>query len=652
MPGGHHINRLITSRNSILLLLLLISFIDSSGQETEGFLQTNKSIIQRWNSEQRWPKKPVSRSVLTLPFFDDFSRYSLPTNDPSIPADWQMWEDRSAFINNHFAESPLTIGVATLDGLAQDGSAYVDTLYFPTIQESYLEWGPADTLTSLPINLEGYVPEDNIYLVFHYQGGGYGNAPDADGILGATGDTLSVEFYTPLQQGSWQRVWAKEGGGVTTTFDTVFIPINDFIHLQNGFKFRFRNYGTLHGALDHWNIDYVIINNNIDSTQFFYDEVAFQYEAQTLLTDNKTSMPWTHYLVNPNSHTAANYTFRQRNLGETSNIATTWKIEHDGNLMQTGSLDANTQGNGYSEFSRTVSLEGFSFSAPSEDKAEFLITTFFNPTDIHTQNDTMRFTQRFENYYSYDDGSAERAWGLTGTGNSMALRYYNALPDTLIGVLIHFTQVQYLATDQTFALQVWSDASGQPGNLITSELDNYTLHRPIYNSHPDSLFVFYRLIDSLYIPEGNFHVGFIQQNPVSLNIGLDKNTNTNTTRLHYQLQNNPTWQNSSIEGSLMFRPVFKSGMPYFANVTSLPANEDVFIYPNPASNIVQIRIQHCEKSHHFTLYNSSGQIVKSEYLPSGICQHSIDVNAFPSGSYLFRVVAEDGIVQNHRLIVE
>lgn len=630
----------------------MLDFIDSNGQETEGFIQSNKEVIQRWNLEHRWPNRAASRSVLTLPFFDDFSRYSLPTNDPSIPTEWQMWEDRSAFINNHFGESPLTIGVATLDGMAQDGNAYVDTLYFPTIQESFLEWGAADTLTSLPINLEGFVPEDNIYLVFHYQGGGFGNAPDADGILGATGDTLSVEFYTPLQQGSWQQVWATEGNGITSPFDTVFIPINDFIHLQNGFKFRFRNYGTLHGALDHWNIDYVIINNNIDSNQFFYDEVAFQYEANTLLNDNKTSMPWTHYIANPNFHTATNYTYKQRNLGETSNIATTWKIEYDGNLLQTGSIDANTQGNGFSEFSRTVSLEGFTFSAPTEDKADFLITTSFNPTDIHTQNDTMRFHQRFENYYSYDDGSAERAWGLTGTGNSMALRYYNALPDTLIGVLIHFTQVQYLATDQTFALQVWSDASGMPGSLITSELDNYTLHRPIYNSHPDSLFVFYRLVDSLYIPEGNFHVGFIQQNPVSLNIGLDKNTNTNTTRLLYQLQNNPTWLNSSIQGSLMFRPVFKSGMPYFADVQPERRHHDMLIFPNPASSIIHITINDCQNSHHFKLYNNAGQEVMSEYLPSGACSHSMDVAAISPGSYILRAIAENGNIQNLRLIVE
>ena len=636
----------------LLITALICWQMKSYGQEIEGPLRQNAAAQQRWMKEQRMLPRTHSRSVLTLPFFDDFSRYSLFTNDSTIPSDWQMWEDQSAYINNTFAESPLTIGVATLDGMAADGTAYADTLYFPTIQESYLEWGSADTLTSLPINLEGYAPEDNVYLVFHYQGGGFGNSPDAGGILGAQGDTLTVEFYTPLQQGAWQRVWAKEGAGATSPFDTVFIPINDFIYLQNGFKFRFRNYGTLHGALDHWNIDYVIINNNIDSAQFFYDEVAFQYEATSLLNDNKTSMPWTHYIANPSFHTSQNFTYHQRNLGETSNIATTWEIEHNGNLLQTGSIDANTQGNGYAEFSRTVPLEGFTFSSPAEDKAEFLITTSFNPTDIHTQNDTMRFTQCFENYYSYDDGSAERAWGLTGTGNSMALRYYNALPDTLIGFLIHFAEIQYLASAQTFALQVWSDAGGTPGELITSDFDNYNLHRPRYSTHPDSLFIFYPLLDSLFIPEGNFHVGFIQQNPVSLNMGLDKNTNTNTTRMRYKLQNSSSWSNSSIEGSIMFRPVFKSGMPYYAGVGNPHPAADIRAFPNPANDVLNINLTDCGNSHVLTLYNYTGQIIFSEYMASGNCMRTLNTSHLSPGGYILRVNSDKGWSKHLRIVIE
>lgn len=192
---------------------------------------------------------------------------------------------------------------------------------------------------------------------------------------------------------------------------------------------------------------------------------------------------------------------------------------------------------------------------------------------------------------------------------------------------------------------VYQEALSRRNWTITHYTDPFIIH-------PDSLFVFYRLVDSLYIPEGNFHVGFIQQNPVSLNIGLDKNTNTNTTRLLYQLQNNPTWLNSSIQGSLMFRPVFKSGMPYFADVQPERRHHDMLIFPNPASSIIHITINDCQNSHQFKLYNNAGQEVMSEYLPSGACSHSMDVAAISPGSYILRAIAENGNIQNLRLIVE
>jgi len=234
----------------------------------------------------------------------------------------------------------------------------------------------------------------------------------------------------------------------------------------------------------------------------------------------------------------------------------------------------------------------------------------------------------------------------------MALRYYNAVPDTLIGVLIHFAEIQYLASAQTFALQVWSDASGTPGALITSDFDNYNLLRPQYSTHPDSLFIFYPLLDSLFIPEGNFHVGFIQQNPVSLNIGLDKNTNTNTTRLLYQLQNSTSWLNSSIEGSVMFRPVFKSGMPYFNGIENSQSFEELKAYPNPVSDALNITFSDCGNSHDITVYSCMGQIILSESLPSGSCTHTLNVSSIPPGGYILQVNSDNGSSKHLRLVID
>ena len=43
------------------------------------------------------------------------------------------------------------------------------------------------------------------------------------------------------------------------------------------------------------------------------------------------------------------------------------------------------------------------------------------------ENDTIIHHQIFENYYAYDDGSAEAAYGLVGQGAELAFRF--VLPD-------------------------------------------------------------------------------------------------------------------------------------------------------------------------------------------------------------------------------
>jgi hypothetical protein len=626
----------------ILLLLLLISVSRLCAQEVEVPLIYNPSVRQQFLEEQRLPNISESRggSSLSLPFFDDFSRFSLPTNNPNIPEEWQRWEDNDVYINNTFPLSPMTLGVATLDGLAADGTPYSDTLWFPSITETFLDWGLADSLTSLPINLSGYTVEDNIYLVFHYEGGGLGNAPDEDGILGAEGDSLILEFYSPLQQGQWSKVWAVQGGQDPASFDTVFVHINDFIYLQDGFKFRFKNYCTLHGALDHWHLDYVIINNNIDPNAFFYDEVSFEYQNNTLLNFGYTSMPWTHYQSNPPLYTLDEWTYYQRNLNETANIATTWRAFYEGNEVFESSLDANTQDNGYSEIQRTVSTSDFVFETPvTVDSASFEICASFNPTDIRPQNDTMCFTQHFSNYYSYDDGTAERAYGIQSAGGKMAMKFNAAVPDTLIGIYMYFVPIQYVAEDQTFILQVWDDASGLPGNLLTSDFDNFNFSLPHYYASGPNLFVYYDFTDNIFIDQGDFYVGYIQQNAVSLNVGLDKNTSANATKLFFQIQGQG-WSPSTIAGSVMIRPIFKSGLPDWVNVNEGLA-EVSEVYPNPASDEIRFMMHPDFNRYQCRILDMTGRIVEEHQFVNGGNQ-VFSVAALASGNYFMQIVSEDG----------
>ncbi|MEN9639500.1 MAG: hypothetical protein RLZZ262_1368, partial [Bacteroidota bacterium] len=177
-----------------------------------------------------------SEIILNLPFFDDFSRPSLPSE---ITAEDNLrWQDRSAFVNGTLGVSPFTIGVATLDGLNDRGYPY-------EFDEETVNAAPCDTLTSLSIDLSTYGPGDNVYLLFHYQNGGLGNA--AEGA-----DSLILEFFTPFNSGVWTQVWSAHGGSTMNYFDTVFVAVSEPQYFVQNFKFRFRNFGTPTGAIDQW----------------------------------------------------------------------------------------------------------------------------------------------------------------------------------------------------------------------------------------------------------------------------------------------------------------------------------------------------------------------------------------------------------------
>jgi hypothetical protein len=621
-------------------------------QERELPLQFNAEANRQYADEQRFtPRQQRQGASLPIPFFDDFSRYTLPTANPTIPVEWQQWSDNSAFINSTFPLNPMTIGVATLDGLEADGTPYSDTLYFPTITEAFLDWGLTDELTSLPIDLSGLTPDDSVYLVFHVQGGGLGNAPDADGILGAEGDSLILEFYSPLQEGQWSRVWAKEGGADASAFDTVFVGVSEFIYLQDGFRFRFRNYCTQHGALDHWHLDYVILNDDISPSNFFYDEVAFQYTNNSLLNFGLTAMPWSHFQENPGLYMRDDITYSQRNLGITSNITSRCSIKYNGVSLFESDLDANTNTNGYSAFERTLSLNNYTYNTPSaEDTASFIVEVAFNPTDIHPQNDTMRFQQKFTNFYAYDDGSAERAYGIQDAGGKVALRYNTPIDDTLIGAYIYFEPIQYLASDQSFILQAWNDVSGEPGNLLTSEFDNFNFSLPHYYESGPNIFVYFGFTSPIFVPSGNFYIGTLQQSDVSLNFGLDKNTNANSTQLLYQLQGSSDWLPSNIVGSVMIRPVFRSTLPDWVGTEELNNDESV-IFPNPVQGMLNLRLSPEFESCSYRIMDLTGKIVL-EGLSANQSTLEINTENLSQGCYVIHYMNGDNEGHTARFVKE
>ena len=112
--------------------------------------------------EARRHRSGARGAALSLPFFDDFSTPSMPGPGFEGYEAYQRWEPGSARITSTYALNAPTIGCATLDGLDRTGYPY------NYVEVNTPDW--ADTLTSMPIALNGYFPESNIHLMFYVQG--------------------------------------------------------------------------------------------------------------------------------------------------------------------------------------------------------------------------------------------------------------------------------------------------------------------------------------------------------------------------------------------------------------------------------------------------------------------------------------------------
>lgn len=623
-----------------LSLILIVIFFGTQliAQEVERDLLYNPAKAQQYEYERSLPEREKrGTGSIGLPFFDDFSTYSLPTNDPDIPVELQRWEDDHVFINCAFPIESPTIGVATFDGLNRTGYPY------SFITDSQ---GPADTLTSIPINLAPYSANDNVYLHFMYQGGGRGNAPEVP-------DSLMLEFYAPLGgENPWVKVWSVEGSAMQT-FETAFVQIDNPIFFQDGFKFRFRNKATLTGNLDHWHLDYVILDRNINPEDYDLFEIAFMECPNTMLQDY-TAMPWTHFKVNPPQFMRSNIDTYQRNLSSTQadNVTSGFKIEHEGTIWNYLNDFSNIFVAPNEIFTTTYAVNSnpnnFVFDPDVNDTCAVFDVSFYqdrigflsNQKIGVPNNDSLVFKQVFENYYAYDDGTAERAYSINIGGGRIALKYNIATADTLLGLFIHFVPFQHDNSFENFILRVWDDTNGVPGDEIG---ENFIFHQPDYFENGYNVFKFYELDNPVEV-SGVIYVGFVQDSPAELNIGLDKNNNTNPSRLFYQLGFGSPWTQSQITGSLMIRPVFKSGKSGVWNSISEQAYEpSLTLFPNPVRQHLTIEANDYSgglSAVNVLVFDQSGKLTINTRMMG--LREQLDLSQLTPGIYIVQCFSDNG----------
>ena len=496
------------------------------------------------------------------------------------PNSW--WIDNNAHWNFTRAQLPWSLGVVTFDGMDSKGWPYA----INTAQTGY-----ADYLTSKPLVMN-FTPASGVYLTFLYQPEGFGDVPEHN-------DSLVLDFFNVIDQ-KWETVW-KVGGTPNHDFKLVHLPINEVQYLQNGFQFRFKNYGGLSGDLDNFHLDYVHLRTGSSDIDTNIIDFSVVYPIPTLLKDY-TSVPWEHYRENPTGQMSQNVSITVRNsniiAGNTQNANI--RVFDDGILDQDytitgGALTTDLNFNPMTTYTTSHDLvdidENYNFPATNPNDTSYCFDYYFRasvpfPQPAELQfNDTVYGKQCFSNYYSYDDGSAEQAYGINGEQARLAYQFKTLGDDVkdLVAVQMHFVPTVFDHSNKLFLLTVWGDDNGQPGEVLYED-NFFTAQNPQYIGAKDQFWHYFFKDDTTVAVSGTFYVGWRQLDPQRLNVGFDRNINTQD-KIFYSVDLGATWQNGSFPGSLMIRPVFSSHLDYQLETEEL-TSEELQVYPNPAEDVL------------------------------------------------------------------
>ncbi len=583
-----------------LLSLFALTISIAKSQEVITDLKYNSDLIfEKHHSQSR-----AIGDTLNLPFMDDFS-YSQLAPDHKYP-DQNLWMDRDVYVNTTCPVFPPSIGVATFDGLNEFGIPY-DT-------SGAVQINPADSLTSHPIHMETISAADTtVYLSFFYEKMGICDYPNV-------GDFLILELKNNL--GIWNQVWEMDGDASIPTvikFTQVMIHITDNSYFFNNFQFRFRNYATTSGNNDHWHVDYVRLNSGRSYTDTLLQDVAAVYTPGTILK-NYEYMPWTQFKNNQSAELKTTFPFVIRNNNNTT-INTSNQYFADEQFSATSIFVSATNSINFSATS-VLTQDEPTFAIPLFDSALLIIKCKATATpDINRSNDSAYRVQPFYNYYSHDDGSAEKAYGLNIAGGRIAVKYKLNVPDTLRAVQFHFAHIDADISDKFFSVMVWKSLA--PTQLL---YEQDFLH-PTYIDSINGFATY--VLDTPKAISDTFYVGMLQSYPNYYNVGLDRNTDSHQN-LYYNVTG--TWNQSSYPGSLMIRPVVGAKLPVIASTEIIDKNISVSLYPNPTNDVLHVDVTGVRNAE-LIFTDLSGRIVQTA---EGI-NSSIYVGNLSQGMYLLIV---------------
>lgn len=622
------------------------------------------------DSIEAWPFIPKMIDVVNnVPIYaDDFfpdgkiyNRLKHYTMVPASPNDKSLWIDRNVYVSVSMPVKPPTIGVAVFDGIRMDGMPY---------NHNSQARGIADYLTSKPLNLSTYVPGDSLYLSFYVQPQGLGFAP-------AVRDTIVLEFKAPGDP-EWHWMWSSKGGGVQD-FRHIRVAVKDVKWLVKGFQFRFKNYATLNANTNHWLLDYVRLDEGRNINDTLVNDVAFVSPAPSILRDYQ-QMPARQFdqpevdqkwdMMTDNLWNQCKWiTYGHTTFDENGNPITSYPAEDTPGAYDTSCVNTYYPGQVYNNNFRH-SLPSFSYvfdvqdpnCCPYPDSIAFTVrhvltnlsggpgTSPAVQYDVNTGNDTIYRHQTFYNYYAYDDGEAEACMFLGQTGQ-IAYEFKLNFADTLRAIQFYFDPQSPNVSNNTFELRVWRTLNNTSEDTAYAEAGL----KPIYNNTGPNRFTTYILNRPVVLPAGKFYIGWRQNTQYRINIGYDRNVNTDS-KMFYKTTGQ--WLDfasiGGYEGSLMMRPVL--GRPVtadeFLDVPEEAATQlSVNVYPNPSSGIFYYDLGNAETPSDLEIQvlDLSGKVV---FAQKATFDRTLDLNHLTNGIYFTRFVSRSQALNTvHKLIL-
>ncbi len=553
---------------------------------------------------------------LTVPFFDDFS-----TNHSPVP-DTLRWITNGAHINNTLSANPPSFNFATFDGADLAGNAYAD--------DAFSE-GDADFLSSRPFDLFSF-GTNRLAISFYWQAGGLGEQPDAS-------DSFRLEFKN--SDGNWETVW-EVFGDTTPVFRKETVNINQTRYLHREFQFRFYSYGRLSGGFDAWHLDYVYLYDRQADNPSQRLDVALARQPSSLLRRYR-AMPAIQFFANMQGELADTVYTSIQHLADTFNV-----ISHRSRVRElynnldlgelgTGSIGQNTSFSGTNiirnnENMLLAALTDSMAMPPARDSLLFETTFFVNSNETNRiiptrNNDTLRHLTHLNDYYAYDDGTAEYGIGIMQAFGQVAYRFELNVADRLTDIDINFVRLGDDIERQPFVLMVWE----QVGVGVEEKV---LLRQNVLLRYPDSLNAFerYTLSRPIELPRGVFYIGYQQISDQRLTVGYDLNSESGN---HILYNVSAQWvQNTQFTGSMMLRPVFRKIAPVTSTRnSSADYGATLSVYPVPAKNEVYLE----GPIKLAVLYGVDGKQLGQQSFNGGSGTHVFRLGSLPAGIYLLRL---------------